>query len=526
MRLKQFFSSSTPNLPKAAENTSSTSHLNEAPPSADVQLFLRAVLSLSAGQRLDPILQRAVNHEEYLRKLFATDRGHCDLVDPFVGLFDAFAQKSDVWKIIGRPSDERHDEHFIFPLSPLLRKKPGTLAIVPTIYEFERNWNLFTHSILSNISWNNIIAAGGSVLASLEPFEGNPSNEQRSEHYQSTFATSDIDLFIWGLDANQAKAKMVEIYQAICTTVPLKVICVRKPNVVSIHTLFPARHVQIILRLYRSPAEVLAGFDIDSCCFAYDGCRLWTCPRGLASCIRQSNTVDLTRRSPSYEVRMAKYARRGHEVYLPSLSREKIDPSIFFHPSPKHPNGLARLLILERLYFGDPILGIALYYPWRRVLARGVVCAGPGHLRNIDVQSSDYDIAWVIPYGPSWTPQRIAKSVKLINNRLNGPWPLSEAGRRLHRHPLFAGPMGDCLEDFCPGCPFPYGEDERQLVVSESNQYIRGPIKFLEANPGQQLLTGSFQPLDMNGWEDDAYGTNGSSDGGDSDRDGDSDDSV
>ncbi|KDR65202.1 hypothetical protein GALMADRAFT_148887 [Galerina marginata CBS 339.88] len=57
--------------------------------------------------------------------------------------------------------------------------------------------------------------------------------------------------------------------------------------------------------------------------------------------------------------------------------------------------------------------------------------------------------------------------------------------------------MGDCLEDFCPGCPFPYGEDERQLVASESNQYIRDPIKFLEANPGQQLLTGSFQPLDM-----------------------------
>ncbi|KDR65522.1 hypothetical protein GALMADRAFT_19913, partial [Galerina marginata CBS 339.88] len=54
-------------------------------------------------------------------------------------------------------------------------------------------------------------------------------------------------------------------------------------------------------------------------------------------------------------------------------------------------------------------------------------------------------------------------------------------------------------------CPFPYGEDERQLVAAESNKYIRGPIKFLEANPGQQLLTGSFQPLDMNGWEDDAY---------------------
>ncbi|KDR65523.1 hypothetical protein GALMADRAFT_42720, partial [Galerina marginata CBS 339.88] len=182
-----------------------------------------------------------------------------------------------------------------FPLPPHLRKKAGTLAIVPTICEFERNWNLFTHNILSNMSWNNVVAAGGSVLA--------------------TFLIHNIYL-----QSSQLSA-----------------------------ALFPTRHVQIILRLYHSPAEVLAGFDIDSCCFAYDGSHLWTCPRALASCIRQSNSVDLTRRSPSYEVRLAKYGQRGHEVYLPSLSRNKIDPSIFCHPSPKRPSGLARLLILERL---------------------------------------------------------------------------------------------------------------------------------------------------------------------------------
>ena len=34
---------------------------------------------------------------------------------------------------------------------------------------------------------------------------------------------------------------------------------------------FPFRPVQIILRLYESPAEILAGFDVDSACAAYDG---------------------------------------------------------------------------------------------------------------------------------------------------------------------------------------------------------------------------------------------------------------
>ncbi|KDR82489.1 hypothetical protein GALMADRAFT_56751 [Galerina marginata CBS 339.88] len=240
------------------------------------------------------------------------------------------------------------------PLPSHLRKRQGSLSIVPTVDEFKHNWRLFTHGILDNICWHNVVAAGGSVLACLEPFEGNATLQQKNRRYQP---------------------------------------------------------IQIILRLYLSPAEILAGFDVDSACFAFDGHCVWSNPRGLASCIRQANTVDLSRRSPSYEVRLAKYAERGYEVYLPSLLRQRIDPLIFHCPSPKRPNGLARLLVLERLYFKDAILGNCLHYPWKLVLALGAVSAGPGRQLNIDFQSSDYDIAWVIPYGPSWTAQKIAKSV-------------------------------------------------------------------------------------------------------------------
>ena len=42
----------------------------------------------------------------------------------------------------------------------------------------------------------------------------------------------------------------------------------------------------------------------------------------------QSNTVDMTRRSPSYEVRLAKYSGRAFEVYVPALKREEIDPTV------------------------------------------------------------------------------------------------------------------------------------------------------------------------------------------------------
>ena len=44
--------------------------------------------------------------------------------------------------------------------------------------------------------------------------------------------------------------------------------------------------------------------------------------------MRQANTVDVTRRSPSYEVRLAKYSTRGFEVKVPTLRRADIDPTV------------------------------------------------------------------------------------------------------------------------------------------------------------------------------------------------------
>ena len=71
-------------------------------------------------------------------------------------------------------------------------------------------------------------------------------------------------------------------------------------------------------------------------------------PRCHQALIRQMNTVDMTRRSPTYELRLAKYADRGFEVEVPMLQREKIDPMIFEKPWDEV-RGLAKLLLLEKL---------------------------------------------------------------------------------------------------------------------------------------------------------------------------------
>ena len=48
---------------------------------------------------------------------------------------------------------------------------------------------------------------------------------------------------------------------------------VRTNNAVTFVQDYPRRHVQVILRLYASPAEILMGFDVDSCAMCFDGSR-------------------------------------------------------------------------------------------------------------------------------------------------------------------------------------------------------------------------------------------------------------
>jgi hypothetical protein len=60
---------------------------------------------------------------------------------------------------------------------------------------------------------------GGAVNACLLPIpeEYNNSNTNiRKYYHEQVYKSSDIDLFIYGLDEEQAKAKMEEIYQTVC----------------------------------------------------------------------------------------------------------------------------------------------------------------------------------------------------------------------------------------------------------------------------------------------------------------------
>lgn len=151
---------------------------------------------------------------------------------------------------------------------------------------------------------------------------------------------------------------------------------VRTKNAITIVSTPQRPHLRIILRIYSCPAEILMGFDIDSCSCgctfihaalrcavpqsslallgsscrpslqppptsahrsrilslvfmlmaraaactprrSYDGESVFALPRARRALTRHANVVDLGRMSTTYEVRLAKYAKRGFAVAIP-----------------------------------------------------------------------------------------------------------------------------------------------------------------------------------------------------------------
>ncbi|KAK7044109.1 hypothetical protein VNI00_007826 [Paramarasmius palmivorus] len=489
----------------------------------EAQAFIQRVLSLPGepGISLDNALQPSLDDEAELRKFFATDKGNPRLKDIHVGLVDVFDMPPTLRTIHARLVKDEKDltAKHVMPLSESDRKKDGELAMVSDLEDFKKNWSVFTEGSLSQLfDWNNVVAAGGSVLACVMPLPEAAKVSKRAmrKYYHSAaYPTSDVDLFLWGMTPEEAEVKITKIYEAVRDSVPWDVTCVRTKHTVSIHSQYPYRSVQIVLRLYTSPAEILAGFDIDSACCAYDGNRVWANPRAITAMMRQCNTVDMTRRSPSYEVRLAKYSSRAFEVYVPTLSREDVDPTIY-ERSIARVEGLARLLVFEKLRDADS--------RYQFLEARRTLRGRPNALTQNQrrkrkykgdlkadtsiggLEMNDYDVVSLhIPYGPGWDARRIEKLVYSTDLGMNSPFNPKNKNRRLHRHAAFFGTGPECLIDCCEYCPDPIDDDERKLQKEEDEQYVRGRISFIEENPGRQSISGSFNPIDVGEWSEHVY---------------------
>lgn len=282
---------------------------------------------------------------------------------------------------------------------------------------------------------------------------------------------------------------------------------------------YPNRHVQIVLRLYKSPAQILTGFDVPCSCFAYDGQHVLANPRALAACMTQCNDIDLSRRSPSYESRLSKYSHRGFEVYCGFLDRTRVDPSIY-ERSFARTVGLARLLVLEAL--PKPV-DRERYVEKRRIEMgrpqRFTTSKAPRPTTDIKTFATDEVAEWdfedvsgyqkfSIPYGVDYNAKRIEKLFFKKDLLLNAEWnPANNPPSRmvtLHRHPVFFGTVSDVVVDCCGFCPVPLNSQDRKVFAEEEKTFVNGAITFLSDDPGRQEI-GSFCPLGPEDYTDMAY---------------------
>ncbi|KAL2833986.1 ankyrin repeat-containing domain protein [Aspergillus pseudoustus] len=462
-----------------------------------------------------------------LRQIFAQRPDHPAIADGLVNvvpLYDTAGDGTTNLQIRARDlATESNDvkSKYIMPLADKDRRPNGSPAVVQSLKEFQTNFNIFSEGSLAGLNWDNVLAVGSSVATALLPLPADfaladSKRKIRQFYHEQLAPASDVDLFLYGLDYDQAIEKIKHIERCINDSVLTETTTVRTKHAITIVSQYPTRHVQIVLRLYKSPAEILTGLDVDCSAVAYNGRQVYFTPRALGAYITQVNNIDLSRRSPSYESRLSKYSRRGFEAFWPDLDRSRIDPTIF-ERNLKRIVGLARLLVLEKL----PLLSDREIYQEQRRSARGRPAIKgsrqynlPGNLKD---EWDDEIPDWMegdeisnyhtikIPYGKKYYARKIEKILFTKDLLLNAEWNRpADRMVNLHRHPAFFGGVDDALHDCCGYCPVPSTDEEKKVSDEESKTFITGNVTFLTDNPGRQEI-GSFNPITEGDWADMAY---------------------
>ncbi|KAF2192505.1 ankyrin repeat protein [Zopfia rhizophila CBS 207.26] len=484
----------------------------------DFLKYVKANLDKPLSELLEPYKQ----YDAKLREIFAQEPTHPALADPLLNVVPVFnGHEADI-KIRARNLDSEtaeEKERYIMPLNDDERRPNGSPAIVQDINQFQQNFSLFSESSLVDMDWSNVVAAGSSVVTCLLPVpkKHNKSKRALREYYHEVVApASDVDLFIYGLSEKEAIKKIIQIETKIKDSILTETTTIRTKNAITIASHYPVRQVQIVLRLYKSVSEILTGFDVDCSCAAYDGKQVYASPRALTAYMTQCNTIDLTRRSPSYENRLSKYSHRSFEVLWPLLDRSRIDPTIFERNFARTV-GLARLLILERL----PTTSERESYMDQRRRERGRPAINRFRSYslqgNIKERHEDEVAEWVdqeevsdyhtftIPYGPNFHAKKIEKLLYTKDLLLNAEWNKPDDREvNLHRHPAFFGHAEDVIHDCCGYCPKPVTEEEHDVAKEEAKIYVSGDISFIRDDPGRQAI-GSFNPITDDDWTEMAY---------------------
>ena len=185
-----------------------------------------------------------------------------------------------------------------------------------TFSDFYKRLNAWSGNLIEELRGvPGLVFAGGATLSAL--VDG---------------TAGDLDIFLIGTEEPEQRLRAifaaVQKNQAARTgTRKSKMLVTRSKNAITIFRVLggkpmeSAPPVQVITSLYRSSLELLIGFDVDCCCFAFlaDAQRVVCTPRGQRALQHGMNIADTGRCGPSYCRRLEKYARRGFAIAVPGF---------------------------------------------------------------------------------------------------------------------------------------------------------------------------------------------------------------
>ncbi|PVF98264.1 hypothetical protein CPB86DRAFT_797412 [Serendipita vermifera] len=217
-------------------------------------------------------------------------------------------------------------------------KRSASISIQISTKSFKEKFEEMTYGQLKGLDWSNVFVAGGIVVGSLLCTK-DPSSENTKEQWKS----SDIDIYIYGLDPVQANEKIEHLFKVFKNNLPEEepILVVRNSKTISFISNFPRRRFQIILKIVKNPAEVLLNFDLDICAMGFDEECVYMLPRAARALETGYNvfTMDMVQghylgtRRATQEQRVFKYASKGYGIrilprYLDALKKHQKSSSL------------------------------------------------------------------------------------------------------------------------------------------------------------------------------------------------------
>ena len=159
--------------------------------------------------QVDAVLGPALHHEELMRRrLVNADNS------PHYGLIDLFGTSPELqyarpW-IVGSIADYVSSTLLpihplattLFPILPLA--SPRSPSCVANLAEFQAQFDSFSNGVLRRFSsWDNVIIAGGAVLAAL--VEKAKGVELSKVFNSAPYSSADVDIFLWGLTHDEVR---------------------------------------------------------------------------------------------------------------------------------------------------------------------------------------------------------------------------------------------------------------------------------------------------------------------------------